>query len=131
MNAIALRASATGIGFYRDLSLCATSAPSRGSYSPSHQDYVDIFYSSLRKWESETFHVSSIPEIVEHPAFLNIVEMGELAIPLIVQELENKPSVLLFALNKIVGAAPYLDADRGNIKAMTNAWLAWARRKGF
>jgi hypothetical protein len=74
---------------------------------------------------------SSPKQMEDHPEFRAIVNMGDLAIPLIIGELRLKPSILVLALAKITGEIPYSDAERGSVKAMTNAWLSWAVNNGY
>jgi hypothetical protein len=103
--------------------------PPRGIYRVTEPDYVDIFYSRLHRWMSETYFSSSIAEIERHPDYIAIVAMGRHAIPLIISELRKSPSLLVFAAQSITGETPYLKCERGNIKAMTNAWISWSERQ--
>ena len=67
----------------------------------------------------------------KHGSFVSIVNIGELAIPLILDELRVEPSLLFLALRRITGEDPVSPSDRGNIKSMVDAWLAWGKRNGF
>lgn len=59
------------------------------------------FEASLREWKRDTRYLSSISAITSHPAFTSIVNMGGNAVPFIVEEIERKPSNLVWALNAI------------------------------
>ena len=37
----------------------------------------------------------------------------------------------MMALAKISGEVPYGPSDRGDMKAMTDAWLSWGERHGY
>ena len=117
------------INYRRFPLVSATSTNSR--YRPRSSDYIDYFYSNLRKWESETSVISSVAEIQKHRSFVSIVNIGELAVPLILDELRVEPSLLFLALRRITGDDPVSPSDRGNVKSMVDAWLAWGARNGF
>ena len=82
-------------------------------------------------WDAETALHSSASKIIGHPAFREIVSMGEPVVPLMLRDLEKEPSFWVWALSEITGADPVPVSDRGNIAKMTNAWLRWARANGY
>ena len=59
------------------------------------------FQSHLINWQKKTLFLSSTKAIIENVDFQSIVAMGESAIPFIIEEIENKPSTLVWALNLI------------------------------
>jgi len=61
----------------------------------------DKFFNLYQAWESNTQFQSSIFKIIEDVNFKRIVEMGDKAIPLIIEEIEKNPSTLVWALNII------------------------------
>ena len=63
--------------------------------------YRLIFESYLMKWKEKTMLLSSTKSIVENEDFKSIVAMGKLAVPYIIDEIENTPSTLVWALNFI------------------------------
>lgn len=58
------------------------------------QDFVD-------KWKLNTMFSSSAQEIIEDANFKNIVAMRLTAVPFIIEEIKEKPSLLVWALNLI------------------------------
>jgi hypothetical protein len=62
------------------------------------------FQSLLEKWESETIFSSSIYQIIENVHFKQIVQMDKNVIPYIIDEIDKRPSNLVWALNMITGA---------------------------
>jgi hypothetical protein len=52
-------------------------------------------------------------------------------IPLILAEMETTPGQWFWALAALTGEDPVPDADRGDVTAMTAAWLAWGRANGW
>lgn len=61
------------------------------------------FQIHLKAWEQRTLFSSSVTTIVNDKDFQSIVNMGFIAVPFIKEELERKPSVLVWALNFIYG----------------------------
>lgn len=59
------------------------------------------FLEYLSKWESETIFLSSVNQIVDQKDFQGIVNLGKNVVPFIVDQLEQKPSCLVWALNYI------------------------------
>lgn len=61
------------------------------------------FQLHLQNWEQKTMFLSSANAIVEDDDFKAIVAMGQQVVPLIKEEIDNKPSTLVWALNYIFG----------------------------
>lgn len=59
------------------------------------------FQTLYETWQTETRYLSSIQDIVNHGAFKAIVAMDETAVPFIMEEINNNPSTLVWALNYI------------------------------
>ncbi|MEW6668329.1 MAG: hypothetical protein AB1512_24205 [Thermodesulfobacteriota bacterium] len=83
------------------------------------------FLNLKREWEDDTATLSSITEIAMHPAYQQIIGMGPLAVPLILNEMQTKPGHWFWALKSITGEDPVPAEKRGKMKDMTNAWLSW------
>ena len=82
-------------------------------------------------WLAETAYVSSTSDMVAHPAFQEIVALGQTVIPLLLRELENRTGHWHRALRRITGADPVPPADRGNIDRAAEAWLRWGKGQGY
>lgn len=82
-------------------------------------------------WRAETGHLSSSNKIIGHPAFRDIVRMGNAVVPLMLRDLEQQPRLWVWALPEITGDDPVPVADRGDIVQMTVAWLRWAEEHGY
>jgi len=59
------------------------------------------FENHLINWQKKTLFLSSTKAIVENEDFQAIIAMGQFAVPYIVEEIDNKPSTLVWALNLI------------------------------
>ena len=61
------------------------------------------FQLHLQRWKEKTMFLSSVNDIINDADFRFIVSMGELAVPFIKEEISNRPSTLVWALNFIYG----------------------------
>ena len=102
---------------------------------PISSDSVDTataieadFQRLTAEWKRETAHLSSSVTIAEHRAYREIIEFGKDAIPFILRDLEKSLSQWFWALRSIAGESPVRPEDRGDVDAMTSAWLDWGRR---
>lgn len=89
-----------------------------------------IFQLLATRWRHETAELSSTTEAVMRPEYQTIMGMGEKAIPYILRQLESEadnPDNWFWALRHITRQNPVRPEDRGNRRAMTQAWLDWAR----
>ena len=82
-------------------------------------------------WNADTAYLSSYTDIVEHPAFREIIRMGEAVVPLMLRDLEERPRLWVWALPEITGANPVPACDAGKIANMSEAWLRWGREHGY
>lgn len=83
------------------------------------------------QWRAETVFLSSTTERISHPAYLAIVAMGEGVVPLLLQDLSQRPAHWGPALSAITGARPAPPSQAGDIRAITNAWLRWGLEHGY
>jgi hypothetical protein len=83
------------------------------------------------QWHRDIAVVSSVHEMVEHPAYQGIIRMGPAVVPLILRELQREPDYWFWALTAITGENPVPPEDAGDLDRMTNAWLALGRARGY
>jgi hypothetical protein len=83
------------------------------------------------RWLAETGHLSSSTKITTHPAFMEIMGLGQEVVPLMLRDLEVRPRLWVWALPTITGADPVPAPDRGNIAKMSDAWLKWGNANGY
>ncbi len=86
------------------------------------------FNALAKKWKRETRHISSITRTSMHPAYQQIIGMGEPAVPLILQELQENGGHWLWALHAITREDPAQEQD--DFYAAVQAWLSWGRSRG-
>lgn len=87
------------------------------------------FKNHLAAWESKTMFLSSISSIVEQPDFMAILAMGKRAVPFILDEIESKPSNLVWALNMIY-KRKITDRPNTTITEACKLWVKALRQQG-
>jgi hypothetical protein len=65
------------------------------------------------------------------PAYLAIMGLNCLAVPIILRELQRWPDHWFRALSAITGENPIQEGHAGNLKQMTQDWLDWGRARGY
>ena len=83
------------------------------------------------EWKRDTVHLSSSTMMAEHHAYQKIIGMGEDAIPWILRDLEATHAQWFAALRAITKENPVRNEDRGNIQAMTDAWVSWGKNRQY
>jgi hypothetical protein len=84
------------------------------------------------QWVGETENMSSIQDIVTHPAYQEIIGMGPAVIPLLIDELEREPNHWFSALHAVSGGQdPVPPEHAGDLDEMVKAWLDWAGANGY
>jgi hypothetical protein len=96
----------------------------------SAEDLAKRFAKLTATWKEATRFSSRAGKMAEHPAYREIVAMGERAVPLILAEMEKNGGHWFIGLSEITGANPIPDESAGKIREMEAAWFAWARAKG-
>jgi hypothetical protein len=82
-------------------------------------------------WLAEVGYSSSSTVLRGHPAFQEIIAMGEAVVPFMLRDLAERPRLWVWALSQITGADPVPPSARGNIAEMSAAWLRWGREHGY
>ena len=99
---------------------------------PDERRVLETKFQELAKeWSEETAPLSSVSRKSLHPAYQQIIGMGEAILPILLRQLEQQPDHWFWALKAITGADPVPESSRGKIGEMTEAWLEWARRRGL
>jgi len=82
-------------------------------------------------WKRETQYLSSITDIVMHPAYQRIIGLGLDIVPLILEELEAGARQWFWALWAITGENPVPPEHQGRIEEMRQDWLRWGKENGW
>ena len=94
-----------------------------------NQELQKRFDNLAETWSKETAHHSSIHIRSQHPAYQEIIKMGEPAIPLILRRLQVQPEHWFVALHQITGEDGGAPAETFS-EAVKN-WLEWGKTKGY
>lgn len=85
----------------------------------------------FEQWQSETMFVSSVTDIIMNDSYLGIIGMGKDALPFIFASMKTELNFWFPALRAITQANPVPETHRGDMKAMTDDWLKWAREHHY
>lgn len=90
------------------------------------------FQRLLKEWHRATDHHSSLTIIRNHPAFRELIALGDPAIPLMLRALADPISFeLTTALQTITKASPATSEDSTDQEGTVRAWLRWGRQRGY
>jgi hypothetical protein len=102
---------------------------------PPPPDVANVAEASFQQladtWKHETAPLSSVRQKRQHPAYRQIVEMGESAVPLILADLKRQPSHLFWALAEITHSRPATLAGAKDLLDVVNSWIEWGRTQGY
>jgi hypothetical protein len=103
---------------------------SSGAVSRLKRDGVR-FQQLVKQWKSAIGPTSTAIQMAMHPAYQQIIGMGPSVIPFLLRELQREPDHWFWAFRAITHVDPVPESDRGDIGAMTQAWLNWGRGHGY
>ena len=103
----------------------------QSSEPPRRAEAVDRYrFSQLRDaWIEETWDIASIHAISMNMRYQQIIGLGPVALPLILEELRDRPGHWFWALSALAGR----DVAAGifGFDAARAAWLEWGRDEGY
>ena len=82
-------------------------------------------------WVEETGLLSSTTEMIAHWAYQEIVALGGVAVPLLLEEMAEEPDHWGPALEILTGENPVPDEHLGDVDAMAEDWVSWGKARGF
>src|SRR5262249_11133153 len=99
--------------------------------TPSPETTEQRFERLADLWLAETAYLSSPELTVAHPAFQEILSLGEEAIPFILRRMQRREGHWFLALSRITGEKPFPPSAAGKVRLIEQAWFEWARAKGY
>jgi hypothetical protein len=97
----------------------------------TEQDFVRRFEELTSQWQAETAFLSSPLAIADHPAYQEIIGMGEEAISLVLHALRDSPNHWFVALERLTGTNAVQPDHAGIIEVMAADWVAWGEDNGY
>ena len=85
-----------------------------------------------KQWTEATCMQSSTARMARHPAYQEIISMGDDAVKIILNRFKDgKIDHYFFALNKITKALPVQEEHLGIINEMAKDWIKWGEDNGL
>jgi hypothetical protein len=75
------------------------------------------------EWKRETGSLSFVRQKIAHRAFLQILVMGESALPMLIKEIQTDPNHWFLALRLIARTNPVRDGS--SVEEAVAAWMKW------
>ena len=75
--------------------------------------------------------MSSATQKAMLPAYQQIIGLGPVAVPLILERLKQEPNQWFWALRAITSADPVPDEHVGRVQDMADDWIQWGRTNGI
>lgn len=91
----------------------------------------DKFDELVKKAEADTCYSSRTQDLIEHPAYQEVITYGNEALPFLFARMITIPCWWFEALRQITGASPEKYEHRGYLPKLTNDWLEWARKNDY
>ena len=91
------------------------------------RDIFQQFQKFAFAWKEERGPTSSVTEMVLLASYQRIIGLGPSVVPFILGELEKEPDHWFWALRAITGENPVNPEDKGRVKKMAEAWIAWGK----
>jgi hypothetical protein len=82
-------------------------------------------------WLKESSNLSSTTQRAMHPAYQQIIGLGPVAVPLILERLQQEPNQWFWALRAITRANPVPQEHMGRVRDMADDWVQWGRKNGI
>ncbi len=83
-----------------------------------------------KKWKEDTCHISSPVDKYLHPSYARIIGLGWPAVTHLLHSLKKQPADWFYALRAITNVNPVPDEAAGDMKRMSDIWIAWGEKQG-
>ncbi len=110
---------------------CPEKNLSMSSRTLDERKLKDSFLELVSEWRQGTGGLSSPRAITIHPAYQQIIKMGEEILPLIFEELQKNDGWWYPALRILTGENPVPKEAKGRPQLNKEAWLEWGRKNGY
>ena len=98
----------------------------------SPQETLEQRFNRLaEEWYNAAGYLSSMTQASQHPAYQEIIRMGDAVVPLLLRDLEATHRHWFIALKEITKENPMPRESAGNIPQLAEAWVLWGKAKGY
>jgi hypothetical protein len=94
-------------------------------------DAKRVFQRLVTEWKASRGPATTVRMMTQHPAYKAIIELGEPAVPFLLEGLDQEPDHWFAALRAITGQNPVRPEDRGDLGKMAESWIEWGRAHGY
>lgn len=92
---------------------------------------AERFWALRDEWHAKAAFLSSSNARALMRPYQEVIGLGRMAVPLLLQDLAESGTDWFWALKAIAGEDPVPVGDRGDVEAMTAAWLEWGAQRGL
>lgn len=100
-----------------------------GERAPAVSDLEQRFLELAERWREETQFYSTSTPLMEHPAYKEILQMGEVAVPWLLRDMAATGAHWTLLLREITGENPAIHATPGKVREVQAAWIEWGRTR--
>ena len=90
-----------------------------------------IFEKLATQWYKDTLRLSGYFDKILHPAYQQIIGLGESVIPLILGELQDFPAEWFWALQSISRENPAASLEDVSSSDIAKVWIEWGKNKHY
>lgn len=95
------------------------------------EEFYEFFQELRNAWLNDTAFESGYKNKINHPAYLKIVSMGELIIPILVEDMVENKTPWHYALVDITQKNPIREESAGRANKIIEDWHAWAKENNY
>lgn len=90
---------------------------------------IDRFRRLYSQWLDDIAHMSSVREMMTGEGFEQMVAMGPDVLPLVLRELQAKPTFLFLVAQRITGHNPVTPDCVGDVQKIVACWVNWLQQE--
>jgi hypothetical protein len=91
----------------------------------------DRFRRLADEWKQQSKYLSNTAQMAMLRPYQRIIGMGQVVVPLILQELQREPDQWFWALEAITDENPVPAEAAGNVRMMASCWIDWGKQQGL
>ena len=83
------------------------------------------------EWKEQSRYLSNSAQMAMLRPYQQIIGMGPIVVPLLLEELRREPDHWFWALEAITERDPLLPEAKGKVRQMAEAWVRWGEEQGL